>query len=268
MIRNLLRSIGGFMVQNLILYGKIFATIPYISLILIIGCGIDVEDPDPPSSPHWVDQSSPEAWPERGADAQEGGVIFLEWSENPEDDIRGYHLYRTRYFTIEDSLGEMEELAYFEADELSETVYSDQTADLLIVYHYCIKAEDGSQNMSEPSDTLQYRLLQHIHVESMQPNGISDTLGTERKLYWRYNYAEEMNQYVITILGQAGDLIVRESFTPGGYTGEIESWIIPPNMGLIHGEVYKWRIDTSGDRKSGIEIEGSESGWANFLYIQ
>ncbi len=233
----------------------------------LTGCGLDVEDPNPPATPQWVQKSAPELWPEQGIDAIENGAIVLEWLKNTEDDIEEYHLYRTRYYSVEDSLGEMEEIAFIESNTSTAMSYSDRTAELLIIYQYCLRAEDQSQNLSEPSDTCQYRLLQHIHLESMHPNGVSDTLDSSRELTWSYNYAEEMQYYIITILGQSGDLIVRESFSPGGYIGEIETWIIPSDIALIPGEVYKWRIDTSGDSKSGVEIEGSESSWAQFLWV-
>jgi hypothetical protein len=37
-----------------------------IVLIVLIGCGFDVEDPTPPSPPMWVEKSLLEEWPERG----------------------------------------------------------------------------------------------------------------------------------------------------------------------------------------------------------
>ena len=81
-----------------------------LSLIFFnfISCGLDIEDPTPPSTPVWVQKSLPEIWPERGIDAHESGGIFLEWEPNPEDDIEAYSIFRAERFEEDDSLGKYE----------------------------------------------------------------------------------------------------------------------------------------------------------------
>ena len=74
--------------------------------LLILNCGLDVEDPIPPSPPVWVEKSFPEEWPESGIDAHESGGIYLEWEPNPEGDIVAYKIYRSVFDEIEGVQGE------------------------------------------------------------------------------------------------------------------------------------------------------------------
>jgi hypothetical protein len=232
---------------------------------VFFSCGESLEDPVSPARPLWVEKSLPEEWPEFGIDASEGGAIHLEWQASEDMDLRGYHIYRARYHHEIDSLGDMEEIAFI-SDDLNTDSFTDQSAAGLVRYRYTLTAEDVSGNQSDPADTISYRVLQHVIAETMQPNGVQGVLNTERELSWVYRYYEEMQDYVITVLTQEGELVVRKRFEPGNYIGYIEEWSIPVEFQLEVGQVYKWRIDTNAAYIDHSETQGSESAWAHFVF--
>jgi len=246
---------------------------PSTFLILTLGlflvfqsCGLDVEDPTPPSPPQWIPKSLPEEWPERGIDAYENGGIFVEWYPNPEDDIKGYYLKKARYYEESDSLGTFGLQQYIKNENQNPIQYLDEEAWGRVRYYYILEAISESDNLSQPSDTVYYSILPSIATEAMIPNGNDGTLGDSRKFKWRYYHGVEMEKFTLTILTESGDLIYRLEFSPTAYHGYDESWTIPDTVGLIHGTKYLWRIDMGARYQNGYEFVGAESGWARFLY--
>ena len=84
----------------------LFPLLTFNFAFLISACGLDVEDPTPPSPPVWVQKSLPEEWPEQGIDAHESDGIYLEWEPNPDEDITAYRIHRATLYAINDSLGD------------------------------------------------------------------------------------------------------------------------------------------------------------------
>jgi len=249
-----------------------FVSLPMLfllSVLILTACpGVDIEDPTPPSKPEWVQKSLPEEWPERGIDAHESNGIYLEWELNYDEDIVTTTIYRATWFEHNDSLGEYMYLAHIMQKASPATEYLDIWAYPGNTYYYKLRAKDASDNLSQFSDSVGYRLLTPVAVEKMIPNGKSDTLASNRYLSWVYHYSVEMEDYVITLLTDSNELLWRENLQPGNYTGGRENWIIPQEIALNSGSNYKWRIDTGADYKNSIERAGSESPWATFLYIE
>ena len=227
---------------------------------------MDVEDPTPPSPPVWVQKSLPEEWPERGVDAHELNAITLEWESNPEQDILAYQLYRAKFFSVEDSLGSYEMLFRIEISDESKLMYVDHEVELRTDYSYKLKAEDISGNYSFFSDSSTYALLPWISSELMRPNGMNIPLPSDRTLVWRYDIHLEMESYTLTILDLNDQLQIRSTFSPGNYVSNDERWVIPADISLDSGQVYKWRIDANANIIEGFERSGSESKWAMFVY--
>jgi hypothetical protein len=234
--------------------------------LFIFNCGLDIEDPTPPSPPVWVQKSLPEEWPERGIDAHESGGIILEWEANQDLGIKAYIIYRTEYWEENDSLGEYALLSRFVTDLGKELYHVDKDVTLRTTYFYKLKAEDDSGNSSGFSDSIGISLLPQISSGTMNPNGLIDTLSETRSLSWRYTYNVEMENYCLTILTQTGELILREIMNPGNYVDGKESWKIPTSITLEPYMVYLWRIDTDARYVDGLETAASESSWATFLY--
>jgi hypothetical protein len=238
------------------------------SLLTIQSCGLDVEDPSPPSQPVWVQKSLPDAWPERGIDAHENRGVFLEWRPNPEDNIAGYILYRAEYYEENDSLGKYNLISRVDTETNNILEYLDYTALIRTDYRYTLKAEDNSGNHSEYSESLKYELLPQISANSMTPNGFGDTLENGRQLTWFYNHTFEMEDYILTLLTQQNELVIRTILTPKNYVSGSEIWTIPDDVILESKNIYLWRIDLGAQYIYGLETVGSESAWATFIYSE
>jgi hypothetical protein len=235
-------------------------------MFLIATCGLDIEDPSPPSRPQWVPKSLPEEWPETGIDARDYKGIVIEWGSDLTGEVVGYFIYRAEGSSTSDSLSEFEERAYRESHPIENNSYSDIWIESGIPYHYFIIAMDASGGFSENSDTVSYTWLAPIREEHMIPNGLTVPLVSGRELQWYYSYYLEMEKYCITVTNEQSQLVIRDLFLPSTYTGHIETWVVPDSIILNPGEVYKWRIDALADFINGREASSSESQWAYFLY--
>jgi hypothetical protein len=235
--------------------------------LIISSCGLDVEDPTPPSPPVWVQKSLPEEWPERGIDAHESGRILLEWNTVEEADIAEYFIYRAIMDDVADSLEEFELLEIRAVPSLDKTEYIDVTARTEIQYWYKIQAKDIAGNLSSYSDSICYTLLPFLQQKFMTPDGVDDTLGIDRNLSWLYTYNNAMENYCITVLSAENELVVRQVFQPGNYVGATDTWQIPDNILLDSNKIYNWRIDVAAQYHDQREKAGSESTWATFLYV-
>jgi hypothetical protein len=235
--------------------------------LFISHCGLDVEDPIPPSPPIWVQKSLPEEWPERGIDAHTSGAISVEWESNSEQDIQAYHVYRAKFFHVEDSLGNYEVLSTMEVSDEFNPMFIDNQVEMRTIYFYKLRAEDISGNYSIFSDSLSYSLIPEISGNLMRPNGLNIPLSSDRSLEWQYNIHIEMENYTLTILDLNDQLKYRSIVFPGSYVYYEESWDIPIDVSLDSGQVYKWRIDANANIIDGLEGSGSESIWATFLFL-
>ena len=236
------------------------------SIFYLAGCGLDVEDPTPPSPPVWVQKSLPEDWPERGIDSHESESIYLEWEANSDEDITGYNIYRAEWFDTLDSLGDYDLLAHLKTKSIESHFYIDQSAKIRTRYYFKLKAFDSSNNLSDYSDSLTYMLLFSVLLERMTPNGITAVLGGDRILSWGSSYHSMLEDYVLTIVSTSNELIIRREIQPRDYAGGDELWQIPTYIELVDKNVYKWRVDKGANYVDGCELTGSESNWAFFVF--
>ena len=234
---------------------------------LISACGLDIEDPTPPTPPVWIQKSLPEEWPESGIDAHESGAISFEWESPAEENISAYSIYRAQYYGADDSLGDYEMLDRLILDGNVSLRYLDSDTEINTNYYYRIKAEDESGNSSDFSDSVGFSLLHQIQLVTMLPNGVGDAISSDRKFSWYSSYLLEMEDYCLTITELNGSLIYREIFPPENYEDRTHSKSIPSSVALENGVVYNWRIDTGARYINGLESAASESLWATFLYV-
>jgi hypothetical protein len=244
----------------------LLALLTFNFALLISACGLDIEDPTPPSPPVWAQKSLPEEWPERGIDAHESGGLFLEWETNAIENISAYYIYRAYQYELPDSIGEHILIKRIEPEMGPTQYYLDQDTRTLSSYSYVMKSQDEGGNFSNYSDTLFYKILQKVSIDTMLPNGLSASLNNNRTLSWRAYFDVEMQDYTLTILTYDNIFISRNVITPGNYTGDTESWDIPESISLDIGAIYKWRIDMSSKYVDDRETVGSESFWATFIY--
>ena len=239
----------------------------HFSFFIFQSCGLDVEDPVPPSPPRWVQKSLPEEWPERGIDAHESGGIYLEWEPNLEEEIVAYNIYRATWNEILNDYSNFKLLTRISLESAKSLEYIDTDTQAYILYSYIINSENDAQNMSEYSDSINYSLLPQISDWPMTPNNVLQALNTSRTLTWTFFYGIEMQDYCLTILDDRNNLISSVVFMPGNYEGGYEHWQIPLNIELDYGTVYYWRIDSGANYLDGRETTGSESAWASFIYM-
>ncbi len=241
----------------------------FLSALIFSHCGVDVEDAEPPSPPRWVPKSTPEEWPERGIDAHESGGVMLEWYSNPEPDIASYELWRARHFDVNDSLGEFERLDIIDEDLQQSTITSlDQSVQINESYFYTIHAVDDANNKSACMDTITYKKIARVGFQSMAPNGLTDTLQQSRSLTWKYSYGLNMEDYVLTVVGEQNVLLYRCQVMPTNYTGDQESHSIPDTVVMQDSSIYRWRVDVHADYEGDVETSGGESRWATFFYFR
>jgi hypothetical protein len=233
----------------------------------ISACGLDVEDPTPPSPPVWVQKSLPEEWPERGIDAHESGGIFLEWEPSQDENIAAYLIFGARYYLENDSLGDYQMLGTSALESTKSFSFLHSVIAPRTKYYYKLRAEDFAGNLSVFSDSIGYALLPSLSMETMTPNGVRDTLNSNRLLTWGNSYETEMEDYCLTLLTQSNNLIIRVQFNPTDYVNGRESWKIPESVVLDSNAIYKWRIDLGAQYIDNTETFGSETQWATFLYI-
>ena len=239
-----------------------------LSLLTIQSCGLDIEDPNPPSPPVWVEKSFPEEWPERGIDAHESGGIFMEWEINPiGENVTSYLLRRAQYFELNDSLGDFQLLKTLVPESSSRLEYIDRESTTYTRYYYVLIAENYAGNQSLPSDTIGYMRFAAMNSALMHPNGLSVHLETDRKLQWAYNYHVAMENYTITIVAADSGFVLRRELTPGNFIGATEYFAIADTIDFLSGGIYKWRVDMGGQYAEGRETAGSESRWATFRYV-
>jgi hypothetical protein len=238
----------------------------HFSLLTLQSCGLDVEDPTPPSPPIWVQKSLPEEWPERGIDAHESGGIYLEWEPSSEINIMAYHIFRAEFLNENDSFGDYELIHRIEVTSRTGQNYLDSEAEVRKKYFYKLKAEDISENLSEFSNSTSYSLLPPLLLIRMSPNGLSVALDDARRLIWQYDYHIEMENYCLTILTIDNIMILRVLLSPGNYVTNTETFIIPETVHLESNQIYKWRVDTGAQYREAFETSGSESPWATFVY--
>jgi hypothetical protein len=239
----------------------------HFSLFTIQACGLDVEDPIPPSPPHWVKKSLPEEWPERGIDAHESGGIYLEWEAVPDEDIIAYKIYRAKWYSTNDSLGDYDLLNRLAIETSSDLDYIDREVQRGTRYYYKLKSEDSSGNQSTFSTAMFYLLLPQLPQEDISPNGLLIPLKENRQLNWKVFHTIELENYCLTLLSSENVLLLREILVPTSYISDYLFWQIPETIELEPNQTYRWRIDTGAQYIDGYDTSGSESEWATFLYV-
>ena len=233
--------------------------------LLIFSCGLDVEDPTPPSPPVWVQKSLPEEWPERGIDAHESQGIFLEWYVPEERFIQEFNLFRQEGSDTS-GYGLHEVIA---AENFGNEVftYIDKDAHFDNPNAYYLVALDESAVMSSPSDTVFYILTQSIHASTMTPQN-GDILQANRTFNWASSIGMQFQSFVFSIINVENILIYRRVLQPRSYTGNNHSFILPGYIELTTGSRYAWRVDVHMDVESDVESGGGESPWVYFYAFE
>jgi hypothetical protein len=239
-----------------------------VVLFFIIGCfGEDIEDPQPPATPRWVEKSSPEDTLECGIDAYpEGDGIFLEWYRNLDEDLEGYRIYRAEG-SPDIGFSMLVDIGEFDLD----TLFFDDSVRFDIDYFYYLIAYDQAGNKSEHSDTIRYQVIEKVGL--LKPSGEI----SERQPDFVWNDSSEgtdKSKYVIRVENYpSGEIIWISNFSPDYGSFEQKAKYNADGKArygsLVSGESYRWRIDAiKWLDNSNRDIAGSESNWGYFTVKQ
>jgi len=261
----------------LIFKRNIYFTLIYtlsIWAIFFTGCGESIEDPEPPMTPRWVEKSAPEDTVERGVDAYESGDgIFLEWYQNPDEDISGYRIYRAE-ISPDSGFKLLVDISAFGVSGV-DTCYIDTSAYLNVDYFYYQCAYDQAGNKSPRSDTIRYKLIDKVDL--LEPYG---EIHTNCPTFTWQDFTNFAYEYVIRVEEVYPRKVIWISRISRPNYGDFLQSISFNNDGTAHqneltdGENYQWRVDIIADEyyreKDGvwIDISGSESYWGYFSIKQ
>ncbi len=242
--------------------------------LFFIGCELPIEK-EPPAVPVWVNKSQPQDSVETGIDAiPEENSIFLNWHPVMDEDMEGYQIYRA---DITDDLDHNEE-EYFELIGLIniyhnpefDTLFYDEDVQIKKLYRYYIRAFDYDDNLSQPSDTIEYKLIEKATL--ITPTD-KEAVSTSPVFKWR-NTART-NEIVIRLEEfPAGNVVWITRFNSPGYAEEIVEKRYNFDQSAKHstlkpGQQYRWRIDCIAfTNPDGTDLEGSESVWQYFTVNQ
>ena len=235
-------------------------------IVLFIGCGESIEDPDAPSAPIWVSKSDPTDPIASGIRPyNNGNGILLEWHPNLEDDISGYKLYKTEA-NIDNKYILAVDINAFSLSG-ADTFFIDDSVKFNVNYYYYLKAYDQAGNKSNPSDTIQYSVINK--VEPWEPDG---DINSQPTLFKWYDYSSASSEYVIYLqtFSPRDDIWISRFSKPNygdfsqskpfNFDGSSESTTLAP------GQTYRWCIKAIAfvNPYTNIDISGSISNWAYF----
>jgi len=256
-----------------------------LTQVLFFSCEEAPEDPNPPAPPQWVLKSVPEAWVEQGidADSRGGGSLVLMWHPNGEPDLSGYELFRTD--STKDSPYEKRyTIDLFEPG--TDTLFYDDSVKQYTRYYYYLLAFDLAGNRSNPSDTIDYTLLN----APVPYTPVNDTVTLEDlRFEWldrpsHFIYSNEFVvrlEYVVQpVLTEVvwisrfnNDCYECGNTTPQGIAYFPASGTWPPNVincrqkedTLVAGQ-YRWKVKAIGEVNNQTDRDESsgESEWVYF----
>ncbi len=184
---------------------------------------------------------------ERGIDAvPEGDVIRIEWIPSDEEQISQYRIYRSE----ENRSG-----PFFVMGSVSEedSFFLDYSVSINKRYYYYVLVQNDDGVLSDPSDTLDYKLIEKAANLSItakadsfswiDPNDYPSPFYTIRILE-----VDSQEMIWFSVIEPKFDNIQGTSFNKDGLAGQDS---------LVSGIEYQWRIDIKGPE----DHCGSESEW-------
>ncbi|MBN2280146.1 MAG: hypothetical protein JXQ65_06175 [Candidatus Marinimicrobia bacterium] len=228
-----------------------------------------------PDTPQWVTKSQPEDSIETGIDAEPlEHRIFMEWHPVHNADLEGYKIFRAE---IKDILDPDEKEVYSLLTKINiyhnpeyDSLYYDEDVTLHHLYRYFIRSYDYDGNMSEPSDTIEYILINKADLLYPVEGKV---VSTTPEFRWRNTSIT--NEIVIRLEKYPVNNVVwitrfnNPDYTEGvaekkyNFDGSAQVEELTP------GQKYRWRVDCiSSTNIDATDLEGSESVWQYFTVSQ
>ncbi|MEJ2627246.1 MAG: hypothetical protein P8078_01620 [bacterium] len=189
---------------------------------------------------------------ERGIDAvPDGDIVRLEWRENTEEIVDKYKVYRL----------EEEAVKYSLVSVTADTIFEDNDVITHKRYYYYVLAETDEGVTSDPSDTLNYLLLQKAVL--LAPDSTVNTAQPTFK--WRDPNDPSYDPYIIRVVNADSNKTIWISEISSTYSEQEETIFNADSEATVSQltpEVnYIWRIDIVGNERS-----GSESNWKPIMF--
>ncbi|MFH1941829.1 MAG: hypothetical protein ABIL68_06965 [bacterium] len=188
---------------------------------------------------------------ERGMDAvPEGDAILIAWIPSGEENVTEYEIYR----------GSRKDAVYTQIArvQVPDSTYLDYRVTLDTRHYYYLLAVNDEGIRSEPSDTLNYKLIRKS--TGLLPVGV--TTIAKPVFSWHDPNTPQKAFYVIRLMESATKQVVWLSLIPSSYSGDRET-VQFNHDGTAHIDSlgadidYQWRVDVVGSE----DCSGSESEW-------
>lgn len=216
-----------------------------------------INDADTPEKVVFLPAVSDTCRVERGIDTiPEGDAIYLQWIPSDEDMVLGYEIYRSNarggsYQLITDPYLLVR----------SDSVFIDDGITIDQRYYYYILAVNDEDVRSDPSDTLDYQVID----KAVQLHLKDGEVPSRPVFQWKDPIDGGASPYyVIRLMDVAADHYVWiakvdprfDEFQEVGYNADGSATM----DSLETGGIYDWRIDIAGSQSNC----GSESQWIRF----
>jgi hypothetical protein len=205
---------------------------------------------------HIIDGVSDTSSVEKGIDTvPEGNTIRIEWESSSDENVDVYEIYRNS--ETEKGKFDKKKFDIIAPVSVPDTFYEDQNLLLNVGYYYYILAVTDYGSRSEPSDTLNYKLIEK--PINLRPDGsVSDT-----KPEFSWTDPNNAHYYVIRIM--ENDKMVWLSQLQSDYserqTIRFNEDHLAAYDSLAKGVTYNWRVDVIGSESH----SGSESQWKSIV---
>ena len=249
---------------------KKFIVIIILTFLWVSACQQEeVNTVDPPPKVKVVAKISDTSMVERGIDAiydvssPDKNFIYLEWYRNPENKLAGYEIYRS----IESQRNYRAVGRVTSRNRVGiDTTFIDKTVSLNQRYYYFIRAFDDLDQHGEPSDTIEYELID-VPILSYPIYNIGNV--TSPIFKWSFTNSTNPHYFVFRLEKSENELYVnihtKLCEREADYKTEQE-WPLSRLQfsSTLSAGRYRWRIDSMGPDRDYLR-SGSESAWVIFV---
>jgi len=186
--------------------------------------------------------------------------IYLEWHPNPENDLSGYEIY------LADSVGiNFRKIADITIHNgFIDTFFIISSPPIDTTCWYYLRAEDKSGNLSVPSDTLHFMILEKPILTSFGTTGTTNE--TQPTFRWYINPPEsQASAFIVELVDQdlnfvtQSPLIQRTNYAPQGRDDWKCDVILEPSSSFYYRIISAGLLD-----ELHIPHAGSISAWKAF----
>lgn len=216
-------------------------------------------------TPRFVPQSQPDSVLEAGVGQDPGnGRLFVQWYNTA--GAAGYKLYRSDSTNTSQVPIDFSVIAnQVSTPPFNDSSFVDVTAGVGTTYYYYLVVYSAEGGQSQPSDTINYRLLHRPGLISPAANAQVNPSG----LYFNWHDVTSGGFTVIRVkditnIPQVVIWVSRRFSAYDAYPSRIFNFDSLATSNLIPGHIYEWRVDRFNVDGSGRPYQGARSVWTTF----